>query len=144
MAKSNSQIKVNFLTSTNGTGHWNKNKSKKFVEIYKLELLTYDIETADGLYFSYDMKVFFYKKHWNYKNDGLIYGDKKWLNSFRRNLIKIGFSKEAVKAVDYSEQGLQGQRYVHIEIFGKNKHLFADEFLRIKYPNKKQIERNKK
>lgn len=67
------------------------------VDVYKVCVMN------DGT----EIKAYFYTKSWDVKRDGLIYNNPTWLRDFRK----------AVKQnVQYSEQGLQGKNYVHLDI----------------------------
>lgn len=63
-----------------------------------------------------ELKVYFYKSTWNPDKHGLIYTDGLWLMEFRKLLAKKGFTKKACNDVDYSEQGMQGDNYVSLDI----------------------------
>jgi hypothetical protein len=59
-----------------------------------------------------ELRVYF--SGWDAK-DGLIYTDPQWLMELRQYLREDGFSEEAVLALDYSEQGMQGDDYVSLD-----------------------------
>jgi len=58
------------------------------------------------------LRVFFSKKSWNTEVDGLIYTDRLFLALLRDLFIKYNLPG---KFVDYSEQGLQKNTYVHLD-----------------------------
>jgi hypothetical protein len=59
----------------------------------------------------------------------LIYTDDNWLKEFKAELKRIGFKK--FKA-DFSEQGLQGDNYVDLDVDKS----FAKEYFNLLYTKK--------
>jgi hypothetical protein len=49
---------------------------------------------------------------WDTELDGLIYTDRAWLDGLRKALKEIGYAKW--DKVNYTEQGTQGEDYVHL------------------------------
>ena len=95
-------------TETNGSGYWSK--ALKNVSIFKLEPEYID---EDESFMS--LNAYFLYGDWDYIEDGLIYTDKLWIETFRRGLKENGFSDEAVKSVGYSEEGKQGDDFVNLD-----------------------------
>jgi len=63
--------------------------------------------------------VYFDHSEWDVNTDGLIYTDPNWEEEFRKLLMdKYQFTKEAVDAVSYSEQGMQGLDNVNLDVAG--------------------------
>lgn len=102
--------KVNLLTSTEGNGYWSR-VVKDSVKIIKLDLNHYEDNFED-----FELRAYFSKKTWNVEKHGLIYTDKLWLTTFKKSLSDLGFSKNSVKSIDYSEQGMQGEDYVSMDV----------------------------
>jgi hypothetical protein len=102
--------KVNLLTSTEGNGYWSR-VVKDSVKIIKLDLNHYEDNFED-----FELRAYFSKKTWNVEKHGLIYTDKLWLTTFKKSLSDLGFSKNSVKSIDYSEQGMQGDDYVSMDV----------------------------
>lgn len=50
---------------------------------------------------------------WVVKTDGLIYTDKQFIKELRRELTAVGLPGSDV---DYSEQGMQGNDYVSLDV----------------------------
>ncbi len=48
--------------------------------------------------------------------DGLIYTDKIWINEFRALMRSLGFTRNAVNDISYSEQGMQGEDFVSMDV----------------------------
>lgn len=107
-------IKCDIKTATNGTGLWSE--ESKELSIRKIELVAF--ERFEGRSFG-EVQAFFRKKEWNIDKIGLIYTDRLWLKMFREGLVQLGFAKSAVKDVDYSEQGMQGDNYVSLDCGNK-------------------------
>jgi hypothetical protein len=113
--------KVSFVCHTDGRGYWSK--SKKKIVHNKLRLW-YDSGENHG-----SLNVFFNKEYWDIENHGLIYTDDNWLKEFKAELKRIGFKK--FKA-DFSEQGLQGDNYVDLDVDKS----FAKEYFNLLYTKK--------
>jgi len=110
-------MKVNIPTRTDGRGLWSNVKK----EVLITEICLNYINDEDNFG---ELIASFTKEYWNTKKDGLIYTDDLWLKEFRKGLIKLGFSKKAAEDVDYSEQGMQGNDYVSMDVGGR----FLKEF----------------
>ena len=91
--------------STAGDGYWS-NVSKD-VEVTDMQLGYVNDEQDFG-----ELRVYFDTDTWNVNKDGLIYTDSK----FKQDLMK--FVKEQGLVVDlcYSEQGMQGDNYVSLDV----------------------------
>ena len=91
--------------STAGDGYWS-NVSKD-VEVTDMKLGYVNDEQDFG-----ELRVYFDTDTWNVNKDGLIYTDSK----FKQDLMK--FVKEQGLVVDlcYSEQGMQGDNYVSLDV----------------------------
>lgn len=107
----NTKFKTNIVASTAGNGLWSSAKKKVTISHLQLEHLF----NYNGKYVA-ELRAFFSPKDWDVDNHGLIYTDQRWLKEFRENLVQNGFSKQAAKAVSYSEQGMQGENYVSLDI----------------------------
>ena len=88
--------------TTSGNGYWSKKQSSITVSKYELE--------------GNELKVYFPTSEWDVMNDGLIYTDSLWIDELRRLLAAYGFSVEAVESIEYSEQGMQGDDYVSLDV----------------------------
>jgi hypothetical protein len=102
---------VNFRTKTNGRGYWSA--TEKFVTINRVRVAYLDDEGDFG-----ELRAYFDPVEWNVDNDGLIYTDPAWMHSFRECMKTLGFSDAAVKAIHYSEQGMQGDNFVSMDVTG--------------------------
>jgi hypothetical protein len=91
--------------NTNGKGFWTDQARK--VQITKLILRDLSDEIDCG-----ELAVYFSAQSWNIDDHGLIYTDPKFLKELRAYLQSIGLSKE----VGYSEQGMQGDNYVSLDV----------------------------
>lgn len=61
-----------------------------------------------------ELCVYFNDKHWDVNIDGLIYTDETFLNDLRQFLVLHNLPA----TVDYSEQGMQGDDYVSLDVEG--------------------------
>lgn len=98
--------KVNTIFHTAGDGLWSN--ISKAVRITGLEL-GYVNEDAD---FG-ELRVYFDENTWDIDEDGLIYTDSRFLSELRSFLEAQGFNPENV---DYSEQGMQSDEYVSLDV----------------------------
>lgn len=63
-----------------------------------------------------ELRVYFNTKVWNVKVNGLIYTDRLFLQELRTMLDNMGFNGSDV---GYSEQGMQGDDYVSLDVGAK-------------------------
>ena len=101
--------KVNFVTQTNGRGYWSS--AVKTVCINRIALAYIDDENTFG-----ELRAYFDPAEWDVENDGLIYSDMGWKHSFLTCMETLGFSADAILAISYSEQGMQGESYVSMDV----------------------------
>ena len=137
--------KVNFITSTDGEGFWNR--VDKDVRVVKLDLVvafnTGGLAHSSNFFYyysqgSFELRAYWDKRTWNVNKNGLIYTDKLWFASFRKSLIELGFSRKALRSVGYSEQGMQGDDYVSMDVVNDEGKLpaFANEYQHLLYSSK--------
>jgi len=101
---------VNFRTLTDGRGYWSK--QVKTVGINRVRLAYVSDEGDFG-----ELRAYFDPKDWDIDTDGLIYTDMMWKHSFLTCMENIlGFSPDATLDVSYSEQGMQGDNYVSMDV----------------------------
>lgn len=99
--------------TTDGRGLWSD--VSKTVTMLSLRLVTW----GDSRYG--ELRAYFHRSSWCigrfHGGDGLIYTDERWLREFKRALrSQFGFSEKAVRSIDYSEQGMQGDNYVSLDV----------------------------
>ena len=102
-------MKVDINTMCDGMGHWSRRPLRR-VHIFSIDINYVNTEGDFG-----ELQAFF-DKGWDVKKDGLIYTDNLWIKDFRDGLVALGFSREAADNVDYSEQGMQGDDYVSMDV----------------------------
>ena len=102
---------VNFRTRTNGSGLWSA--TEKFVSINRVRLAYLDDDGEFG-----ELRAYFDPAEWDTDKDGLIYTDSAWMSGFRECMKTLGFSDEAVEDISYSEQGMQGDNFVSMDVGG--------------------------
>lgn len=106
------ELKVQIKATTDGKGHWSR--EKRTIGIVKLVIDNFNVNCKKNLYA--ELKAYFRKLDWDHQKHGLIYTDRTWLKEFKNQLINIGFSQGAAAVVDYSEQGMQGDNYVSLDV----------------------------
>lgn len=92
---------------TDGKG-WYSNQARPVI-ITKMEL-SYDNDDGD---FG-ELRVYFDTDSWNTEVHGLIYTDKQWIKELRAFLKNHSY--KGVNDVNYSEQGMQGDDYVSLDV----------------------------
>ena len=91
--------------NTSGTGYWSR--AQKAVEVIDMRVAYINEDFDFG-----ELRVYFNKNTWNVDEDGLIYTDGQFYTDLQK------FIKEQGLAVDlcYSEQGMQGDNYVSLDV----------------------------
>jgi hypothetical protein len=98
--------KVTAKLNTAGDGYWSRKQTA--VEITHLQLAY----TNDELDFG-ELRVRFNTATWDTAKDGLIYTDSLFLEDLKLTLDALGFD---ASDVSYSEQGMQGDTYVSLDV----------------------------
>jgi hypothetical protein len=99
---------------TNGMGYWSRTATA--VDITKLDLQYINDEQDFGELCVYFAQDDFSANEWDVETDGLIYTDKLFLQELRAYLQTIGFSEVEANDVSYSEQGMQTNNYVSLDV----------------------------
>ena len=105
-------VKFQATFNTAGDGYWSD--VAKAVQTTRIALPYVNEEQDFG-----ELRVYFSTKQWNVDEDGLIYTDSQFLKELRAKLNEIGM---AGADVEYSEQGMQGDDYVSLDV--------GEEFIR--------------
>jgi hypothetical protein len=93
------------IFNTKGDGYWSN--VAKAVEITDMQLGYVDDEGDFG-----ELRVYFNTDTWNVEQDGLIYTDGQFAEDLANFLVAHGLSASA----EYSEQGMQGDNYVSLDV----------------------------
>lgn len=95
---------ISKIIPTNGSGYWSN--VAKNVPVVGLNLLSHDEDFGE-------LQVFFDTQIWDIDSDGLIYTDKLFMHELTHFLVgELGLSSD----VGYSEQGMQGEDYVSLDV----------------------------
>ena len=100
---------VNWQTHTNGKGYWTS--FEKTVTVIRVELAYVNDEGDFG-----ELRAYFDTKAWDVNKVGLIYTDPRWIDEFRGLVRSLGFTRNACDDISYSEQGMQGDNYVSMDV----------------------------
>ena len=100
---------VNWQTHTNGKGYWTS--FEKTVTVIRVELAYVNDEGDFG-----ELRAYFDTKAWDVNKVGLIYTDPRWIDEFRGLVRSLGFTRNACDDITYSEQGMQGDSYVSMDV----------------------------
>jgi len=97
------------VMSTKGDGYWSD--VAKAVTVTDMQLGYINDEKDFG-----ELRVYFDTRSWDVRKDGLIYTDSQFISQLREfcNVQQLDGND-----VDYSEQGMQGNNYVSLDV-GKN------------------------
>ena len=93
------------LFNTVGDGYWSR--VAKAVEITDMKLGYVNDEGDFG-----ELRVYFNTDTWNVNTDGLIYTDSQ----FKKDLMQFVKAHGLVVDLCYSEQGMQGDNYVSLDV----------------------------
>jgi len=91
---------------TNGSGLWSG--IAKEVKTTRINLAYLNDEEDFG-----ELRVYFDPKSWNIQEDGLIYTDRQFIRELETSLNNEEYEGSDV---DYSEQGMQGDNYVSLDV----------------------------
>jgi len=97
---------------TSGTGYWSRKQAR--VDITGLRLQYCNVEKDFG-----ELCVHFSPASWDCTVDGLIYTDPLFKAQLRVYLQTIGFTEAEAMDVEYSEQGMQDDEYVSLDVGAK-------------------------
>jgi protein associated with RNAse G/E len=104
--KEQEMINVNAKLHTDGTGYWSDiAKSVTVTGIY-VPYIAEDAEFGE-------LCVYFNTKTWDVNEHGLIYTDRQFMKELRDMLAQMGLD---ATDVEYSEQGMQGEDYVSLDV----------------------------
>jgi hypothetical protein len=101
--------KVNWQTHTDGKGYWTT--FEKAVTVLRVELAD---SYENGEYG--ELRAYFDIRTWNCNESGLIYTDPRWIGEFRALMRSLGFTGRACEDITYSEQGMQGDNFVSMDV----------------------------
>lgn len=104
--------KLTAVLSTDGCGYWSE--VAKDVKVIGYAVPYINDEQDFG-----ELRVYFDTKTWDVDKDGLIYTDRKFERELVELFTRLGF---AGSDISYSEQGMQGNNYVSLDI--------GEEFIR--------------
>ncbi len=98
-------IKFNTIIRTTGHGYWS-------TAVEDVKLLGFEV-MHDAIQDYGELRVYFDTDTWDVDEDGLIYTDEGFLNELRIQLSILGLPGSDVH---YSEQGMQGDDYISLDI----------------------------
>lgn len=101
-------VEVNATLHTDGTGLWSSRKAA--VHITDLEVPYVNEELTFG-----ELCVYFNVNDWDREQHSIIYTDPLFLKELREYLNSLGYQG----TIHYSEQGMQGQDYVSLDVDGR-------------------------
>lgn len=115
-------IKFNCVLETAGTGYWSE--VAKEVKCTGIAVSYINEEEDFG-----ELRVYFDPRSWDTRKDGLIYTDRLFLDMLCSELLGAGLNSIDVS---YSEQGMQGDNYVSLDVgpkfLGSFKEIAIEEY----------------
>jgi hypothetical protein len=114
-------METTIILNTDGKGLWSS-KSKPVI-VTGINCMIGKVEDEDR--FIGELMVRFDLASWDTDKDGLIYTDDLFRTQLHEFLMSQGFSKESATDVSYSEQGMQGDEYVSLDVSSE----FCQEWL---------------
>lgn len=114
-------METSIILNTDGKGLWSR--QTKPVIVTGLDCIITKMEDEDRLFG--ELMVRFDTASWNTDKDGLIYTDDLFLKQLHEFLLSQGFTAETANDVSYSEQGMQGDEYVSLDVSSE----FCEEWL---------------
>ncbi len=102
-------VDVDWACSTGGDGFWTDRSS--VTRITRLELAFVSNDGRFG-----ELRAHLDPSSWNAEQLGYVYTDRTWIATFRLLLESLGFSGAQASRVNYSEQGMQGDDYVSMDV----------------------------
>ena len=94
------------ILNTSGNGYWSREERAVTVTDMRLGYVSDELDFGE-------LCVYFNTKSWDTQEHGLIYTDRQFLRELRAFLDAHGLPGADV---DYSEQGMQGDNYVSLDI----------------------------
>lgn len=102
-------ITVDAVLHTDGSGYWSR--AERSVHVTALSVPYINDEQDFG-----ELRVYFDTKTWITRDHGLIYTDAQFKRELRSFLETQGLD---ASDVSYSEQGMQGDNYVSLDVGGQ-------------------------
>lgn len=99
-------MKFEVLIDTAGDSLWSG--EEKTVQCTKATVPYIDDEESFG-----ELRVYFDTASWDVHADGLIYTDSLFIKELKQVLGELGFN---TSDISYSEQGMQGDNYVSLDV----------------------------
>ena len=104
--------KVNWMTHTDGKGLWTN--FEQTVTVVRVELFPHG-DHGEAANFG-ELLAYFDTRTWDVNETGLIYTDPRWIDEFRGLMKSLGFTRNACDDITYSEQGMQGDNFVSMDV----------------------------
>ena len=104
--------------TTSGDGYWSQ--LCRNVRITDMQVSYCNEDKDFG-----ELRVYFNPADWDVSKDGLIYTDRGFMVDLRNFLTMHGLDN---LDVDYSEQGMQGDDYVSLDVGGDFIHAWGQKF----------------
>jgi hypothetical protein len=106
------------ILNTDGSGYWSRSATQ--VTVTDMQIGYVNDEKDFG-----ELRVYFSTQDWDCNKLGLIYTDRAWLKELGQYLDSVGLTSTDVS---YSEQGMQGDDYVSLDVGGKFLQLWTAKF----------------
>ena len=112
------------ILNTGGGGYWSNTARAVLIKDIELGYIDDEFDPGKSPTFG-ELRVYFDTKTWNVRKLGLIYTDRQFERELREFLDSHGLPG---KDVSYSEQGMQGDDYVSLDVGGKFLKAWGEKF----------------
>jgi hypothetical protein len=109
-------IKFGAVLQTSGTGYWSRTATDVMLTGIAVPYINEEEDFGE-------LRVYFDTDTWDVNTEGLIYTDRLFLDLLSAELLGAGLNSIDV---EYSEQGMQGDNYVSLDVGPKFLKSFKD------------------
>ena len=109
-------IKFGAVLQTSGTGYWSRTATDVMLTGIAVPYINEEEDFGE-------LRVYFDTDTWDVNTEGLIYTDRLFLDQLSAELLGAGLNSIDV---EYSEQGMQGDNYVSLDVGPKFLKSFKD------------------
>jgi hypothetical protein len=109
-------IKFGAVLQTSGTGYWSRTATDVMLTGIAVPYINEEEDFGE-------LRVYFDVDTWDVNTEGLIYTDRLFLDQLSAELLGAGLNSIDV---EYSEQGMQGDNYVSLDVGPKFLKSFKD------------------
>jgi len=107
------------VASTNGKGLWSD--ASRTIHVRKIDFVLNwagNLQSRTEYCLDFEVRGYFNSRDWDTLRHGLVYTDPQWMKEFRAKFNKLKCVRGIIHhgALDYTEQGMQGDNYISMEL----------------------------